>query len=237
MTRGWLKIPVAALVVGAAGWALVLDDDDEATAAGATETLKMVAARTTTGWIDDRGSQDELERRVESGERVYITCGTAALLAQRMLAELGVESRLITTLTRRPFNGVDDGHTMLEVRDGDSWVLYDLVNNRRAVDAAGRPVDALTQIRAGSDRRWSMIAGDKLVELRGATPLVRRVTEDLFLREGIEAWYDRVLGTLLIEDDGRYVFHDRNRGRVESYSPAFTWVDAATWQRKLEDSS
>ena len=200
--------------------------------------LQRLAAGTTLGWVDDQRPQAELEQRFNDGERLFITCGTISTLAQRMLAAEGVESRLVSTLTRGAFNGKDDGHTMIEVRTGEGWALYDLIDNRMAVDGAGREASFVEQIQAGHDRRWRVLSDDKFIDFRAASPGARRVTIETLINKGLRVWYDRVLGTPTIETapgSGDYVFNDPSqRERVESYSSAYRWVGQTEWREQVE---
>ncbi len=207
-------------------------EDDEA-----DQLLERIAADTTQGYIDDDLALPVQEARFKAGERLFISCGNVTLLAQRMLAEQGVDSRLVGTITREKLNGWDDGHTMLEVRIGGRWVLYDLANNRLAVDRADRPVSLIEQLDAGDDRRWRVLAHDRKIDLRGLSKSERRYTTETFIKGGLERWYDRVLGVPLIEEparSGRSVFHT-GAPQVKRYtaihSSVYERVNGATWRR------
>jgi hypothetical protein len=198
--------------------------------------LKLIADQTTYGYIDDDLSLPVAEERLDTGERLFVSCGKVSLLAQRMLADRGVESRLAATITRQPFNGIDDGHTMLEVRRAEKWELFDLGNNRVAVDENGEPLSFIEQIRAGKDRRWRVLSGDSGIDLRGLTAADRRYMQKTFIEGGLERWYDRVLGIPLVEapaSSGSFVFH-QGRAQIRRYNrthgSAYEWVDAASWR-------
>jgi hypothetical protein len=179
-------------------------------------------------------SYPRLERRLASGGRLFITCGTVALLAQRLLADQGSASRVVVTMTRRTFNGRDDGHTMLEVDTGHGWILYDLSSNRVAVDGNGRPVGLAEQLAAGDGRRWCVLTKDHW--LNPLDPASGKKISSPAERK-LDKWFDRVLGVPLIETtpgSGRYVFNEASqRARLEAYSPFYEWVDDATWQSKI----
>lgn len=202
---------------------------------GPEELLERIAARTTYGYIDDDLSLPATEGHLEAGRRLFISCGKVSLLAQRMLADRGVESRLAASVTHQAYNGIDDGHTMIEVKRGSEWVLYDLGNNRLAVDGNGEPVGLVEQVRAGEDRRWRVLARDRGIDLRGLTAADRRYMQETFIEGGLRRWYDRMLGSPLLEEpagSGRFVFHP-GRAQIERYDAAhnsgFEWVDAAGW--------
>jgi len=184
--------------------------------------LEDVSAGQHPGLAGDSRPQTELEQSFRDGKRLFVTCGIVSTLAQSMLAEEGVNSRVVTTATRKRFNGLDDGH----------------INNRVAVDEDGGYMGLIEQLEAGDDRRWRTLSDDKLLDFRAAPPGARRVTVDLFIEKGIDAWYDRVLGTPLVETapgSGEYVFRDpAQQRRIEGSSPAFRLVGQAEWQRHLE---
>lgn len=52
-------------------------------------------------------------------------------------ANIGLEARVARCLTGGVPNGYYDGHVMLEVKVGTSWVLYDLANNLRYAPLSG----------------------------------------------------------------------------------------------------
>lgn len=150
-----------------------------------------------------------------------MTCGTISTLGQRALARRGVRSRLVVTMTQRPFNAVDNGHTMLEVRRSGRWEVYDLDMNRQPVDAGGQGVSVVRFVKQ-RHRRYRMIARDRALDVRGS-PLpdyARWVVANL------ERWYDRLLGVPLVQgDDGNFYFTDlRQRERLEAYAPNYRWA-------------
>ncbi len=238
ITRGRVLLggALVALVALAATMAISSGEESEANQAEEIEdVVTSVSRNTTQGYLSDDVPIEELDRRYEAGERLFISCGTIVGLARRQLEERGVESRLVATLTRRKFNGLDDGHTLFEVRADDGWVLYDLSTNRVAVGPDGEPLSLVEQLRAGRERRWRELSDDKLIDLRGTGPRFHRYMEEAFVKAGVDSWHDRVLGVPLIEDppgSGRFVFHDRaQEQRLEAYSQSYEWVDAAAWAR------
>lgn len=216
-----LMMSVAAVLVALLCWLVVQAQPETGASPSNPEPLLTgLAARVTHGWIDDRMPLAVLEAR---NGRLYVTCGTVSLLGKRLLARHGIESRVVVTLTRRAFNGIDDGHTMLEVREHGRWVLYDLDNNRKAVDRYGRGVSLAQQLRPG--RRWKVIAHDRKLDVRGVSPKIARYVAGLRLPE----WYDRVLGVPLYESHGGYVYfsdHERVARYARERGQPFIWGGA-----------
>jgi len=188
--------------------------------------LGRIAGQATHGFTDAETQVEELEARLAAGGRISVGCVVIGLLGQRALARAGITSRLVSTITREAFDGVQDGHSMLEVRLGRRWVVYDLDRNRQPVDYRGRGMP-VTRFVNEERRRWRVLAHDPELDLTGAPP---GYSAAIFL--DIDRWYDRVLGTPLIPYRGSYVF-DRiaERNRLEALSPAFRWVPRRTFRR------
>ena len=55
-----------------------------------------------------------------------ISCGDQSLLANEILKELQLETRIVASITLEEWNEGDDGHTLIEVRDENGiWSAYD----------------------------------------------------------------------------------------------------------------
>jgi hypothetical protein len=199
--------------------------------------LTELAGQVTHGWRDDKVPLNVLEQRLVAGKRIVVTCGTVTLLARRSLQRAGIESRVVTTITRQPFNDIDNGHTMIEVRTPAGWEVWDVDNNRRAIDAHGHGMNIVQLVNAGrAGRRWERIADDRVYNLTGATPRVATYAKHLYA--DIETWYDRVLGVPLIQLPSGYGFGDAGqRERVEAYAPgSYHWLAPAAW-KQLQDAA
>src|SRR3990167_6403559 len=77
------------------------------------------------GIADKDKSEEELFKKALT-DKLSINCGALALF---VLKGLNIQSRIVTTLTLEEWTSYDTGHTMLEVREGERWKLYDLDNN------------------------------------------------------------------------------------------------------------
>jgi transglutaminase superfamily protein len=201
----------------------------------ADKLMARVADKATHGWKDNKLPLETLERRIAQGRRVYVTCSIQAELAMRLARRHGIPARHASTLTNRPFNGHDDGHSLMEIKLGGHWVLYDIDANTVAVDARGHRIGLAAQVKAGRDRRWKTIANDKLYDIRGIpapvslnVAYIRRVFDDS------ASWYQRAFGVALIETSpGMFAYHGSGHrsSRVESVWPGhYRWVNAQTWR-------
>lgn len=57
-----------------------------------------------------------------------LTCGYISGLAKWWVPQYGLPARVVTAVTVGPLNGVDDGHTVIEVSHGGKWKMWDLTN-------------------------------------------------------------------------------------------------------------
>jgi hypothetical protein len=170
-----------------------------ATAHAATpkQILSDLAANQTHSWIDNGLGFDKLTARYTA--------------------------RVVQVITHQQFDGLNDGHAMIEVAADGRWHLYDVDANVRATDAHGRGMSLLEQMDAVRERRalWEPIASD---------PLFREDEPDEFLREKVrevfadpESFYERVMGTAFLPADaagtgngGLYYIDDSQTERLRA---------------------
>jgi hypothetical protein len=179
-----------------------------------------LASHQTHGFADDRLAPNwaVMESIIQSGKRLFVSCGHIAELGRRQAAADGKRARLAMTVTREAWHG-DDGHVLLEVWNNGAWRTFDLDGNRRTNRS-------LIQL-CGGQRDWTIIATDQPVKRPG-----EQVWWDT-----IDAWYDRVLQVPLYYEDpyaelnqSQICFNDESmRGFLESRG--YKWVDATRWQQ------
>lgn len=193
----------------------------------ADRLLTGVAGQVTHGW--DQLPAEMMVARYHNGERLYVACGDVALLGKRILAEAGIHSRRVATLTKQPFNYFDDGHILLEVRIDGRWIVYDLDNNLQPLDQSGNGVriSDFVAMRKRRFRRLTDPATDPQYDLsRSSNPAYTQ-----WVYADLNRWYDRVLGVPLIMHQGVYTFGDRQqRSRVLGYAPAHLFVGKKQWR-------
>ena len=78
---------------------------------------------------DDQNSYNENLKKIKTS-KLSLTCGYISTFVHKLLAEYNIQSRLITFLTMEEWNTYDNGHTLIEVKIGNEWILYDIDNNR-----------------------------------------------------------------------------------------------------------
>lgn len=92
---------------------------------GTDSMLRMIGYLFAYGDDDDKFAESSLFKEL-TRRRVTGSCGTLSLVAQQVLSRFGIISRVVVLMTLEPWGGQDDGHTLLEVADGDrNWFLYD----------------------------------------------------------------------------------------------------------------
>jgi len=204
-----------------------------AAAAGTDHMMGSLASHQTMGWKDNTVPMDKLERRIARGERIYVSCSIITELGYRLAQRNGIPARRVSAITNGRFDGYNDGHTMLELKLGGHWVLYDLDLNRVAVDGAGHRVGLGHQVKAGSHRHWRVIAHDRdSWDFRGTTRALREHSAR-YARMSAERWYQRVLGVALVETSpGQYAYNAPSHSpRIEAVWPGhYHWVSARTWR-------
>jgi hypothetical protein len=77
--------------------------------------------------FDDGKSSSELTSLARQG-MIHLTCTSISDYASSQLAAVGLTTRRVQSLTLDPWNGYDDGHSLIEIRDPteNRWVLYDV---------------------------------------------------------------------------------------------------------------
>ena len=193
----------------------------------ADQELQRIAGQVTHGWLDDQQRITNLLPRYRAGERLYLTCGTVSTLAMLQLRHLGYTARVVQTFTTQAWNGIDDGHTMLEVRSAGRWQVYDLDNNRQPVDAHGQGITA-QQFARGTRRHYRILAHDQRVNYTG-TSFASYSGLIYTNHRAFEQWYDRVLGVVQIAaPDNTWWFTTGSsalRRRIEALDPGvYRWV-------------
>jgi len=175
---------------------LIVACTEPAIAASVEDEMRHIAANTTHGWTQNRLSTPELSARLDRGERLTITCASISQLAiLRLRTRLGVDARLVGSVTLEEPDTFNDGHIMVEVanRARNRWELYDLDNNLQPVDAAGEPI-TIQQFVNARERRYRVLADDQLVDWTDRPDLRSRLGW-IYEPGGLERFYDRILQT------------------------------------------
>ncbi len=145
------------------------------------------------------------------------TCGNQAYIAQQIMSLFDIETRLVAGITLQEWNGYDDGHSLLEVKDArGQWFVYDpsfkcyfkdttLYELSHSSTKLEKIEFLPGQLGCGGFRSNNFDYGFW-------------VEERLLSKEALFEWYNRVLEVPLIYSDGRYnyptslvPFNDKSR--------------------------
>lgn len=136
-------------------------------------------------------------------------CGNLSFLAQSIFREYGIESRVVAGMTQVPWNGQDDGHTLLEVFNGQQWILYDPSYN--SLFTTNAQYVNLNQV---AKSRMENIDLRRLPALPGHGEFSRKdydyafwMEERLMSEELLKKWYAHVLDVPMIFENDNFVFN------------------------------
>ena len=188
--------------------------------------LKMLAAVVKHGGLDDANPYEQ-SLDILRTRSLSMTCGTVSAFAQRLLDDIGVRSRVITTLTLEEWNTYDNGHTFLEVYipKSKTWVAIDLDTK---VFFSAPTIDRASlrdMMAAGVDQLTFTSFIDASSLDYSTFKKYQAIAEYATLNK--KEWYGRVLQVFALRDakTGKYVFatdDEVTARRVASYSSEYT---------------
>jgi hypothetical protein len=173
------------------------------------------------GLADDKLSLRALEQKIARGAVVECQCTRQSQLAARAINRAGGHARVVGAFMY-PFNtGPDTGHVMMEARDGDQWVCYDVMGKVQAIDTSGAGC-SLAEWCASPEHLWRRIGDDG-----GFYPR----------EQDLAAIYARLLQTPWVgvnERPFKAVFYDADAADAALIARTYPWlrrVSATDWQR------
>jgi hypothetical protein len=181
------------------------------------EIVAAVSARHSHGATDDAQSVDALSKAAFS-RPIVTTCGKVSEWTVAHLRDAGYEARVVVTLTLEEWNGTDNSHVMVEVRE-DGWVVYDPDRHVGYADPAGRPVSLRELVELVPTDEYAIV------------PLAGPVGEGL-----IRETNRRLFGVPGIEEGGLYWFEatGAEAERVRSYDPTYRTLAPAAWSVRFD---
>jgi len=211
----------------------------------------------THGGIDDYKDHDELIQKALTS-KIYAQCYTISFSLQTILAEQGIQSRVVTTLTLEPWNTYNNGHTMLEVfrDDYNKWVVYDFDGNAY-FEKDKTPLSLIEwyQLVPNDDYEIKYLADDVKVDVSNVSSAddydyVFLIESLLMNEEQQRELYKRVIQVVMIYEnqklnpdfpyggDSDYLFFDeRNPDLVESYSHNYKYMDREQFMERFYPSN
>jgi hypothetical protein len=179
---------------------------------------------------DDKADMAALAT-IGTQRNLSVTCGTISNLLKGVLKKFQIDSRIAVSRTLARANGLDDGHIMLEIRDGKSWMLFD-PDSRSFFGTKDKKIGI-----ADIQKEFVPVVG-KNIQVYGPLMMidvggfVDAQGNDLsFLEQrsrvssaSLTTWYKRVLGVVGVEINGTYYFNNRDDDRrlqvIQSQFPA-----------------
>lgn len=171
------------------------------------------------GYMYVHGNRDDelhLEALATVGttRNISVTCGTISNLLRNVLNKFRIKSRIVVSRTLDRPNGLDDGHIMLEIREGKSWALFDpdsrsfFGTKSRKLGVADIPIGFVPLV----GKNIQLYGPLMMVDVGG---FVNTNGDDLsFLEQrsrvssaSLTTWYTRVLGVVGVEINGTYYFN------------------------------
>lgn len=176
---------------------------------------------------DNKMNYDNLEKKART-EKLVATCAKISKFALEAIEEQGINGRIVSGLTNESFNGYDDSHTMIEVRIGSTWRVYDLDNNAvfvsKKTDKYLNFLDFQKLVVTTGAYKIERLASDPIV---GVTNFSDKTTDyDYYLyseektttEESLRDWYEHVLQIPLIQDNNSiYYYADANELKVTEF--------------------
>ena len=175
---------------------------------------------------DDGDSTTQLDSLARGGNMLLLTCGPISAYASSHLQAVGVQTRIVSTLTLDPSNGYDDGHTLMEIRDPveNRWVLYDPEIGTCLRNGGNRLnlLDATTLYRSGSQAEIEILNSDSLYDpnetYTDPTAAYLKLNHD---EAAMQTSYDRLLQVPII--NGYFAVNNQAEAdHVHQYYPSYT---------------
>lgn len=206
----------------------------------------LIALLSSISWIVSHGNSDgskSLDKLTLKAmkSKLFITCGTISSWAHYLLSinDVGVKSRLVSTLTLDEWNSYNNGHVLIEIyrEEYGKWELYDLNQNAYFTTHDGSILSLIDFVRCvpSGEYKINYIASDAELDISGFRNKNSRYDFSFFCEAMINRpreQYKRVIQVPMIKDGEHYyfclvgngdVFH--NQRRVESYSGSYKYLD------------
>ncbi len=149
------------------------------------------------------------------------TCGFIALTAQSVLTSLGFKVRLVAGVTLERWDGMDDGHTLLEVfTESSGWVAYD--PSHSSLFRGSTKGRDLRSIIGSSDFSFETLRGNtgRGLYRKNGYDFGFWMDERILSRDRLTDWYRRTLQVPLVESAGVFFYpldsvRSKDRERLE----------------------
>lgn len=168
------------------------------------------------GLSDDAESPEKLEKHLKI-RTVSCACVKIAYFASYLMNTLGIEARVVASMSKKDWGGQDDGHTLLEVKINGQWIAYDPTFNV-LFSGGGKMLSILdVALHDFSEIQLQNLPGNPGFSSY-ETPHYNYdfwVMERFLSEDSLRQWYRRILGVPLILSGGRFV---ASKGCIERES-------------------
>lgn len=157
------------------------------------------------GLSDDAESPERLEKYLKT-RTVSCSCTKTADLSVYLMTALGIEARVVASMSKKDWGGQDDGHTLLEVKINGQWIAYDPTFNV-LFSGGGKMLSILdVALRDFSEIQLQNLPGNPGFSSY-ETPHYNYdfwVMERFLSEDSLRQWYGRILAAPFIFSEGRF---------------------------------
>ena len=192
-------------------------------------------------WLISHGNRDnELNFRGKINKLIhhnlYLTCGSVSRLSSDILNSLNIKNRIVTFLTLDKWNSYDNGHTMIEVKIKDRWVLFDIDNNRYfQIDNKALSAKDFLEKNIITEMSFVMISKD----CSCSNFYFKNINWNsicYYNHLNIKKWYKRVLQIPIIIKNGKFyttLENKKSKEKVKYYYPNIIILDKQSFLNKF----
>lgn len=177
--------------------------------------VNHIASRHVHGFINEGMSYEDAKMIIDA-PKLEMSCGSICEFAIQYLSEKGVNARFILSLTLEEWNSYNNGHSMIEIREGDKWTLWDL-DLKNIFVKKGKKLNAIELLENPDYEIIRFNRSDIFSE--SGIHTMEKYGLNLTTPEGIREFYKRCFQVILIKENGNFYFTcDKNDiKRIESY--------------------
>lgn len=177
--------------------------------------VSHIASRHFHGFKDNSMSYESINN-VMKIPKLEMSCGEISNFTVKYLQQKGIEARFIMTLTLDEWNSYNNGHSMVEVWDGNQWVLWD-IDLKNVFMKGGRLLNAKQLTEFNDYEIVSFSPADKFSPQ--SIVIMKQYGLDLLSEKGLREFYRRCAQVVMIRKDNQFYFtcDPENVKRVKSY--------------------
>jgi hypothetical protein len=181
----------------------------------AYQEINHIASRHFHGFKDDSLPYETIMKAVKV-PKLEMTCGAISNFAEKYLRENGFKTRFVMTLTLDEWNSYNNGHSMIEIWDGNRWTLWDL-DLKNVFMKDGRLLNA-KELSETTDYEIIQFCVSERFSPEGIK-VMKHYGLDLLSEKGLREFYKRCVQIVMIRQDGYFYFtcDPKNLKKIQSY--------------------